>query len=256
MIFSAAVVQGIIFTETDASIEASFYLLDKDLLKDTILITEYPVLTALARNRDPSAELLNKFNSYLASKDASFPYLKKLYLVFSALIKTYCASENCQSNLVFINIDLVFLNLLTLLTCLLSHIQDDWTSIFAKNLGSNCLDSSNKELVDYSLKAIGNIGYLKNAKVLEQCAATKENSLETRNSAIQAFRRFSCEQIENNDGNYNLLQDVNEDAEIRINAFLTLVQCINSQKFKSFATDKLTDFLLKETDVQVINIYN
>ena len=41
----------------------------------------------------------------------------------------------------------------------------------------------------------------------------KENSMEIRVNAIQALRRFSCDQLESLDHLYNLLQNQDEDTE-------------------------------------------
>ena len=130
-------------------------------------------------------------------------------------------------------------------------LKDDWTSILVANLGSDCSDSKNKDAVVHALKSIGNIGYIKDKSVLENCAAKKTNSLEVRVSAIQAFRRFSCENTENLDGNYKVLQDTDDDTEVRINAFKSLVRCSNSQKFQTFASKAYSDLLLKDEDYQV-----
>ena len=125
--------------------------------------------------------------------------------------------------------------------------------MFASNLADNCANKAKNELVISSLKAIGNIGYFKEASVLANCATNKASSLEVRVNAIQSLRRFSCEQLELLSQNYDLLQDVNEDAEIRINAFLSLIRCSDqSSRFKQFAETKLAEFLLAENDVQVL----
>ncbi len=121
----------------------------------------------------------------------------------------------------------------------------------SRNLGSNCLDSNNKDLVVSTLKAIGNIGSFENKNVLENCARTKENNLEVRVSAIEAFRRFPCEQKQDLDGNYAILQDSTDDSEVRIKAFRSIVECLNSQKFQNFAANEFSDFLSKENDLQV-----
>ena len=109
-------------------------------------------------------------------------------------------------------------------------------------------------MVVSSLKAIGNIGYFGNSNLLANCAVKKDNSMEIRVSAIQALRRFSCKQVENLEQIYSMLQDPNEDAEIRINSFLSLIRCSDeSFRFEQFAKEKLADFLLNENDVQVNN---
>ncbi len=109
-------------------------------------------------------------------------------------------------------------------------------------------------MVVSSLKAIGNIGYFGNSNLLANCAVKKDNSMEIRVSAIQALRRFSCNQLEGLDHVYTLLQNPDEDTELRINSFLTIMRCSeDSQRFEQFAQTKLADFLLNEKDIQVNN---
>ena len=77
--------------------------MDKDAFNDQKYITEYPILTALARNQNPSEQLLTKLRGYLSAKSEDFPYLNKLYLVYSTLVKTHCSKHECsKSELVFI----------------------------------------------------------------------------------------------------------------------------------------------------------
>jgi hypothetical protein len=106
-------------------------------------------------------------------------------------------------------------------------------------------------LVVSSLKAIGNIGSFSNKNVLENCAKEKSNSLEVRVSAIEAFRRFPCEEKQDLNGNYDILKDSDDDSEVRIKAFRSIVQCLNGQKFQNFAANEFAGFLANENDLQV-----
>lgn len=130
--------------------------------------------------------------------------------------------------------------------------KSDLGAFISDNLGSDCSDSSKKELVTVSLKAIGNIGYAKDNSVLVKCAQNKKNTMETRVSALQAFRRISCEQIgQQSAGIAGILKDMEEDAELRITAFQTMVKCSDSEKFKEAAKTAIPEFLEKEKDLQV-----
>jgi len=92
--------------------------------------------------------------------------------------------------------------------------------------------------------------------MISNCAMRKENSLEIRVNAIQALRRFSCEQMEDVEFTYELLEKEDEDTEIRINSFLSLIRCSDkSERFQRFAQNKLANLLLKEEDIQVIFNY-
>ena len=124
--------------------------------------------------------------------------------------------------------------------------------MFAKHLGNDCSSTQNSDLVISSLKAIGNIGYFKKLSVLENCALRKENSLEVRVNAIQSLRNFDCATLESSQSNYKLLKDNQEDSEVRISAFDSLVRCSDSsEQFKKFSSNDLPSFLLSETDIQV-----
>lgn len=91
--------------------------------------------------------------------------------------------------------------------------------------------------------------------MLSNCAVKKDNSLEVRINALHSLRRFSCEQMEQLEHTYDLLQDIDEDSEVRITAFLTLFRCsTQSERFSQFFEEKFDDFLLNEKDVQV-NFY-
>ena len=204
-------------------------LIDKDEFKSQKYITEYPILTALARLQDPSASLITNMKTYLSSKTADFPYLKKLYLVYSTLVKTHCEKNECTDD-----------NL------------DSWSSLFAANLGSNCADSSKKDLVTSSLKAIGNIGYFKDSNTLVNCASNKGNEMQVRVSGVEAFRRFSCEKVTELKGIVDLLRNTEEDTELRLSAFLALVKCSDSERFQTVAKNNMVDFFEKEQDPQVL----
>lgn len=96
---------ALIFANTDNSFQAVIKLLDKDEYAKQLYITEYPILTALARNQEPSLNFLKKFKTYLESKGSNFSYLKKLTLVYSALVKTYCENNKCDASTLVIKID-------------------------------------------------------------------------------------------------------------------------------------------------------
>lgn len=131
-------------------------------------------------------------------------------------------------------------------------MQDYWSSVFSHNLEDACQNDKPEKTIISSLKAIGNIGYINDVHLLEDCATNKKNSIEIGVNALQALRRFSCEKIEDLDSLYQLLEDTEEDVEKRINAFHNIIKCgDNSEKFAVFARDSLTEFLLKEQDLQV-----
>jgi hypothetical protein len=100
--------------------------------------------------------------------------------------------------------------------------------------------------------------------MISNCAMRKENSLEIRVNAIQALRRFSCEQMEDVEFTYELLEKEDEDTEIRINSFLSLIRCSDkSERFQRFAQNKFSNledyqvfiFFLFENKIKLILFY-
>ena len=101
------VVQSIVYSGSEDSFDAILTLLDQDKsFQEQKVINEYPVLTVLTRIQDPSKELINKLNAYLKAKDASFPYLKKMFLVYSSIIRNYCQKKegSCKAEAVSPNL--------------------------------------------------------------------------------------------------------------------------------------------------------
>lgn len=93
--------QALVFVNTDESVEACLTLIDQGAFDSQKYITEYPVLTGLARNPNPSNKLIDALKSYLSSKSADFAYLNKVSLVYSTLVYTHCKHAGCsQSQLV------------------------------------------------------------------------------------------------------------------------------------------------------------
>jgi hypothetical protein len=98
LISSMTVSHALLFADTDESFQAVLSLLDKDAFSEQKQITEYPILTALARNQNPSENLLNTLKSYIKNLPNDFAYLNKLYLIYSALVKTHCSKNKCSSS--------------------------------------------------------------------------------------------------------------------------------------------------------------
>lgn len=98
IIYSLTLSQALLFADTDYSFETVLNLIDRDVYDELRYINEFPLLTALARNQNPSENLINKLKEYLRTKSVQdFKYLNKLYLVYSSLIKTRCSKIQCDS---------------------------------------------------------------------------------------------------------------------------------------------------------------
>ncbi|ELW67642.1 hypothetical protein TREES_T100018447 [Tupaia chinensis] len=105
--------------------------------------------------------------------------------------------------------------------------------ILGEALAANCTfqepsDASQLQLV---LKAVGNAGLAATALVpsLSACVSLRGISPEVRLGAIQAFRRVPCSA--DRAVLSRLYQDPEEDAEIRINAYLALMKCPGEEVF-------------------------
>jgi hypothetical protein len=221
----------LVFADTDYSFDAVLVLLDKDAYSEHVYITEFPILTALARNQNPSLKLLRNLKSYLEKKPSNFKYLNKMNLIYSALVRTYCRANDCNS------------------------LNEEFSSIFINNLDNSCANAEKKDIIISSLKAIGNIGFLKSTQILEKCALNSDSSLEIRVDAIQALRNFNCLALEEIDYPYKILKDSNQDAELRINSFLILIRCSEGPKFQNFIKNEFSKWLEQESDIQVKFIF-
>ncbi len=105
-----------LFADTDNSFEVVLSLMDQNVYDELRYITEYPLLTALARNQNPSENLINRLKTYLSSKPDQFQPLNKLYLIYSTLIKTFCTKNQCtQTQLVYIFIIILLLILIIII---------------------------------------------------------------------------------------------------------------------------------------------
>lgn len=117
-----------------------------------------------------------------------------------------------------------------------------------KLLGSNCYAKTEEEktLVLAALKALGNAGVLVHGDaVLRTCSETASNSIEIRLAAIRAYRRMPCETVSSSKL-MNRLANHAENTEIRIAAYLAIMQCPSHA-----VVDKLLEILMKETMNQV-----
>jgi len=106
-------------------------------------------------------------------------------------------------------------------------VKDILKRLTAK-LGDKCTTDGSGEELEHMvivLKALGNIGHIHKAvgTVLE-CAQTRANPVEVRVAAVQSLRRLPCEHKERK-ALTTLFQNQQEDVELRIFSFLTLVKC-------------------------------
>ncbi|XP_057606639.1 uncharacterized protein LOC130861610 [Hippopotamus amphibius kiboko] len=105
--------------------------------------------------------------------------------------------------------------------------------ILGDALGANCTfqESSGADQLQLVLKAIGNAGLAATALTskLSTCVSLRSCPPEIRLGAIQAFRRVPCSA--DRSVLSGLYQSPEEDAEIRINAYLALMRCPGEEVF-------------------------
>ncbi|XP_011816828.1 PREDICTED: uncharacterized protein LOC105525710 [Colobus angolensis palliatus] len=105
--------------------------------------------------------------------------------------------------------------------------------ILGDALGENCTiqEPSDDDKLQLVLKAIGNAGLAAMAltPTLSACASLRSSGPEIRLGAIQAFRRVLCSA--DRSVLSRLYQSPEEDAEIRINAYLALMRCPSEEVF-------------------------
>ncbi|XP_054390682.1 uncharacterized protein LOC100440962 isoform X2 [Pongo abelii] len=105
--------------------------------------------------------------------------------------------------------------------------------ILGDALGENCTiqEPSDDDKLQLVLKAIGNAGLAAMAltPTLSTCASLRSSAPEIRLEAIQAFRRVPCSA--DRSVLSRLYQSLEEDAEIRINAYLALMRCPSEEVF-------------------------
>ncbi|XP_078237684.1 vitellogenin [Pogona vitticeps] len=102
-----------------------------------------------------------------------------------------------------------------------------------QHLGEKCTLHKSEGIgqVELILKAIGNAGLAAAPlePVLNSCARWKNNPIEIRLAAIEAYRRIPC--TVNHDVLMHLYLTYDEDVEIRIASYLMLMKCPNKELF-------------------------
>ncbi|CAG5119505.1 unnamed protein product, partial [Candidula unifasciata] len=90
-------------------------------------------------------------------------------------------------------------------------------------LGSNC-QSVEQDLLLMTLRAVGNLGFSDSlASTLEKCVKNTDAAVNTRVTAVQAYRGLSCGVDRGTV--MDTFVNTNEDSELRIAAYLAIMQC-------------------------------
>lgn len=101
---------------------------------------------------------------------------------------------------------------------------------FEQLLGSNCMATGQEEedTVILSLKGLRNIGHLRDSgPVLVRCFEEFTNGMDIRLAALDTIRKMSCATGEFNPKLMKTFSEVSNDSELRIGAYLALMECPN-----------------------------
>ncbi|XP_050402855.1 uncharacterized protein LOC126819071 [Patella vulgata] len=157
-------------------------------------------LTSLALIQEPTLQMLSEVKAILNMNELG----DKSMLPISSLVNNYCRKNpNCADE----------------------HEVTGIISALERNLGYGCyVRDENLQKVLLTLRAIGNAGHSSSvAGPLSHCLTRQSNPIEVRVAALDAFRRLPCsaDRIEA----MSLLEDKDEDSELRIAAYLTVMNC-------------------------------
>jgi len=202
---------------------ASMTLMREMIVNNVVTDTQASMwLTSLAFIREPTKEMLSELKPLLETELPS----RKAALSISSLVNSYCRQRaDCSDD------DAV------------RQIID----IFIDNLNYNCKSTSDTQhdKILMSLKAIGNAGYAEQAtETLNRCFQDSENPMAVRVAAVNAFRKMAC--TAPREGLYDTFTDIKQDSELRINTYLSLMQCAEGSLL-----DKVQETLAREEINQV-----
>nr|KAI8754502.1 apolipophorins-like isoform X1 [Biomphalaria glabrata] len=176
-------------------------------------------LNSLHFVRKPTSDMISQLLTIVKTDKLQ---LKSL-LPVSSMIKTFCQSnEDCVSNRD------------------IGDILNVWENI----LDDKC-QSTDEKLVLMTLRAAGNMGYSdKLARKLKECITSQETAMNARVFAAQAYTGISCSA--DRQVLMKTFEDVKEDSELRIAAYLSAMHCWNEELLK-----KVKLVLESETSNQV-----
>ena len=164
-------------------------------------------LTGLAFQKNkPSKALLESLIP--VTKHTVLSTKPQALLGLTSLVHLYCQEnkENCENDEVVRKIIEPILNI----------------------FGSECQNpDSNAPAARIALRALGNAGVKMAAPLLIKCALRSENPISVRVSALQGFRRIPCSTKRTD--LHPLLQNLEQDSELRIQAYLALMTCPDTE---------------------------
>lgn len=160
-------------------------------------------MSAIAFYKNPSSEMIRELRPVLSTN------MPKAALAVSSLINTYCTqqSDQCRGS---------------------DQEVAQIMKMFEDELRYNCRSQSDEQTQRMltALRAVGNAGLAAQSVVstLTRCAGNDATPMSIRVAAVNAFRRVSCDTNDRSEL-FQLFENHQADSELRINAYLTVMQC-------------------------------
>ncbi|XP_071088621.1 uncharacterized protein [Haliotis cracherodii] len=184
-----------------ASTSASVTFLKELLLNREVLGAQATMwITSLSLINYPTLDMMREVKALLDSPE----YSRSAMLPVSTMVNNYCNHhESCSDE--------------SAITQIISTME--------KTIGYGCyIRDSNLETSLVALRALGNAGHLDRlTTTLSSCFIRQANPTEVRVAAIQAYRRLPCSADRSEV--MTIYQDSDEDSELRIAAYLAVMQC-------------------------------
>ena len=193
--------------KTDAGVTLMKDLIESREVSESLIDRWF---SSLAFYKNPTRGMLGVLSSFI-NKDARNSAL----LGISSLASTFCTNQhNCRE------------------VAELKEIVRRFEGL----LGNDCETSSTDEELKMVLvlKGIRNIGHIINSKdTMKKCFKKKSNQIIVRVATIETIRKWelSCSFL--NSGLIEVLKDIQEDSEIRINAYLAVMTCPSEKSIET-----------------------
>jgi len=157
------------------------------------------MLASIAFIKEPTADMMKELQTLLAAD------MERAALPVSSVINTFCKNNRADNPVITAIIK-------TFETELRYNCKPDTDAATARTM--------------LALRALGNAGNSDSvAATLNRCALNEEAPMAVRVAAINAFRRMSCST--SRDEMMRLFETRAADAELRINAYLAVMQCVD-----------------------------
>jgi len=159
------------------------------------------LITSLAFIKNPTQDMMKELQSLLSAD------MERSALPISSVVNTYCKLNKAESPEVAAII-----------------------KTFENELRSNCRTDKDGDVtrILLALRSIGNAGNAAHVvPTLNRCATNQNAPMVVRIAAVSAYRRMSCEA--SREEMFRIYENKQLDSELRINAYLTVMQCLDSK---------------------------